>query len=88
MHPDRLNAVDPFKTVQSAYAALSGAQRFDAQYQVLGAAVLFYAYSKKLGLDPFHLLHKAERIYDDANFAYGYHVRALEDYITGEINGR
>jgi hypothetical protein len=85
MHPDRLNAVDPFKTVQSAYAALSGAQRFDPQYQILGAAVLFLSYSKRLGLDPFDLLHKAERIKDDADFAFGYHARALDNYIDGEI---
>lgn len=88
MHPDRLNAVDPFKTVQSAYAALSGAQRFPAQYQVLGAAVLFIAYCKRLGLDPHALLHKAERIKDDADFAFGYHARALDNYIDGEISGR
>lgn len=85
MHPDRLNAVDPREILKAAYAALSGAQRHASNHQVLGAAVLFIAYCDRLGLDARAMLEKAERIKKDANVAFAYHARALDNYIDGEI---
>lgn len=88
MHPDRINAVDPREILKAAYAALSGAQRHAPNHQLLGAAVLFVTYCQRLGLDARALLEKAERIKKDADVAFGYHVRALENYIDGEISGK
>ena len=85
MHPDRLNAVDPFKVLQSAYASLVGAQAQPANYQVLGIAVLFQAYCERLGLNPAEMLHRAERIKADATSVYATHARALSSYIDGEL---
>jgi hypothetical protein len=86
MNRDQLNMVPAFHTIQTAYAALSGAQASPPAQQVMGFAVLFYEACTLLRLDPSEMLDKARRVRRDAEDNYSVELRALHDYINEELN--
>ncbi|NCT81938.1 MAG: hypothetical protein GXC94_02230 [Comamonadaceae bacterium] len=86
LNRDALFSVNARAAVQSAYAALDGAQALPKPLQVAGFAVLFHETADALGLDPSQLLDMARRIRRDADLNYSLEARALRDYIQKELN--
>ena len=85
MNRDQLNMVDARLTVQTAYAALSGAQDHPAPMQVMGFAVLFNEVCEALRLDPSEMLDKARRVRRVAQDHYSLEIRPLHEYIIKEL---
>lgn len=85
MNLDQMNMVPAFSTVQTAYAALSGAQSSPAPEQVMGFALLFYEVCNELRLDPSEMLDKARRLHRHAQDHFSIELRALTDYISKEL---
>lgn len=86
MNLDQLNMVPARDTVQTAYAALSGAQGHPAAQQVMAFAVLFYEACEVLRLDPSEMLDKARRIHRNAQDHYSVELGALHTYLKKELN--
>lgn len=72
-------------TIQSAYAALDGAQSHPKPMQVMGITVLFVEVCKGLRLDPSEMLDKARRLTRHAEEHYSVELKALADYIQKEL---
>jgi hypothetical protein len=85
MNLDRLNMVPARDTVQTAYAALSGAQASPPAQQVMAYAVLFHETCVTLRLDPSEMLDKARRLHRIAQDHYSVELGALSDYIKKEL---
>jgi hypothetical protein len=85
MNHDQLNMVNARDTVQTAYAALSGAQSAPPAQQVMAYAVLFYEACQVLRLDPSEMLDKARRLHRNAQDHYSVELRALNDYLSKEL---
>ena len=85
MNRDQLNMVPAKDTIHAAYAALSGAQSFPPPQQVMGAAILFNEMCELLQLDPSEMLDKCRRVRINALDHYSIEMRALQDYIRGEL---
>lgn len=86
LNRDQLNMVPAFDTVQTAYAALSGAQSAPPAQQVMAYAVLFYEACQVLRLDPSEMLDKARRLHATAQDHYSNELRALHLYLSEELN--
>jgi hypothetical protein len=85
MNLDRLNMVPARDTVQTAYAALSGAQAAHPAQQVMAYAVLFNEVCTVLQLDPSEMLDKARRLNRIARDHYSVELGALHDYMKKEL---
>jgi hypothetical protein len=85
MNTDQLNMVPARDTVQTAYAALSGAQEAPPAQQVMGYAVLFYEVCQALQLDPSEMLDKARRLHRIAQDHYSVELGALQTYMKKEL---
>lgn len=86
MNRDQLNMVPAHPTIQTAYAALSGAQDSPAAMQVMGIAVLFHEVCMSLQLDPSEMLDKARRVRRHAEDHYSIELRAFSQYIQEEFS--
>ena len=86
MNLDQLNMVDARLTIQTAYAALSGAQSAPPAQQVMAYAVLFFEACTVLRLDPSEMLDKARRLHTNARDTLSIELGALHDYIQQELN--
>ena len=86
MNTDQLNMVPAFHTIQTAYAALSGAQDSPPAQQVMGIAVLFHEVCTNLRLDPSEMLDKARRVHRHAEDHFSLELRSLHNYIREELN--
>jgi hypothetical protein len=86
MNRDQLNMVPAHSTIQTAYAALSGAQDSPAPMQVMGLAVLFHEVCRNLRLDPGEMLDKARRVCRHAEDHYSLELRSLHNYIREELS--
>lgn len=71
--------------VTAAYQAVSTLQDFKPAQQVAGVSILFHIIAEQLGLSPSELLNKAERMTADADTYYSREVKALRDYVRGEL---
>lgn len=85
MNRDQLNMVGARATVQTAYAALSGAQEAPPAEQVMAYAVLFHEACETLQLDPSEMLDKARRLHRIAQDHYSVELGALRDYMKKEL---
>lgn len=85
MNHDQLNMVPAHPTIQSAYAALSGAQDSLPAMQVMGFAVLFNEVCKALNLDPSEMLDKARRVARHSEDHFSLEIGALRQYIHTEL---
>jgi hypothetical protein len=85
MNRDRLSMVPARDTVQTAYAALSGAQSADPAQQVMAYAILFKEACQVLRLDVSQMLDAATRLTRHAEDTYSLEVHALRDYIKKEL---
>jgi hypothetical protein len=86
MNRDQLSMVPARDTIQTAYAALSGAQSAPPAQQVMAYAVLFYEACQVLRLDPSQMLDAAQRLHRHAQDHYSVELRALNEYIAKELN--
>lgn len=82
---DQINTAAPRESVECAYFIASQLQGRTAANQVLGVAILLLALAEQIGLDKSQLLNQAERITTDADTYYTREVKALRDYIKGEL---
>lgn len=85
MNRDQLNSVVSFHAVEAAYAALSAIQAMPKHKQVMGAAVLFTVICEELGMEPSELINKAQRVAKDADGFFTREMKALRDYVKGEL---
>jgi hypothetical protein len=85
MNKDQLDMVPAHHTIQTAYAALSGAQGHPQAEQVMGIAVLFHEVCTELRLDPSEMLDKARRVRRHAQDHFSNELRALGMYIEQEF---
>ena len=85
MNRDQLNSVVSFHAVEAAYAAVSALQAMPPAKQVMGAAVLFSVLCEELKLDPSELINKAQRVAKDADGFFTREMKALRDYVKGEL---
>lgn len=85
MNRDQINMVPAHPTVQTAYAALSGAQDSPPAMQVMGIALLFHELCRELRLDPGEMLDKARRMRRHAEDHYSLELRSLTNYIRNEL---
>lgn len=86
LNQDQLAMVPAHSTIQTAYAALSGAQSSPVPMQVMGFAVLFNEACLALRLDPSEMLDRARRVARHAEDHFSIELRALRDYIQKELN--
>jgi len=86
LNHDQLSMVNARDTIQTAYAALSGAQTSPAPLQVMAYAVLFNEVCRELHLDPSQMLDAARRVHRHATDNYSHELRALGMYINQELN--
>ena len=86
LNPDQMNMVPAFHTVQTAYAAVSGAQASPPAQQVMGIALLFSELCRTLRLDPSEMLDKARRMARHAEDHRSLELRALRDYLNKELD--
>jgi hypothetical protein len=82
---DQLSMVPARQTIQTAYAALSGAQSEPPAQQVMAYAVLFAEACQVLRLDPSQALDAARRVTRHAEDNYSLELRALRQFITQEL---
>lgn len=85
MNRDQLNSVVSFHAVEAAYAAVSAVQTMAPAKQVMGAAVLFSVLCEELKLDASELINKAQRVAKDADGFFTREMKALRDYVKGEL---
>jgi hypothetical protein len=85
MNLDQLNMVNARETIQTAYAALSGAQDHPKAQQLMAYAVLFNEACQALRLDPSEMLDKARRVHRHAIDHYSLELRSLHNYIQQEL---
>jgi hypothetical protein len=85
MNKDQLNSVVSFHAVEAAYAAVSAVQAMPKAKQVAGVAVLFAVICEELKLDPSELINKAQRMSKDADGFFTREMKALRDYVQGEL---
>lgn len=83
---DQLPFVEPRKTIQAAYGALSAVQDESPGVQLGASAVLFLALVEELNLDVSQVLNQAKRIATDDDTFYRTEMRSLKAYIQGELN--
>lgn len=86
MNLDQVNSVPAHRTIQTAYAALSGAQADPVPMQVMGIAILFNEMCLALRLDPSEMLDKARRVARHAEDHFSIELRALREYLRKELN--
>lgn len=86
MNRDQLNMVPAHPTIQTAYAALSGAQDSPPAMQVMGIAVLFHEVCEALRLDPSEMLDKARRVKRHAQDHYSLELGSLHNYVREELS--
>lgn len=77
--------VQPDEAIRTAYSAISSLQVARPEYQVVGIAVLFQILSDGLGMPPNELLSKASRVIADGDTFFRREVKALRDYVKGEL---
>ena len=82
---DHIPFVEPRQTVQAAYGALSAVQGEHPGVQVAAVAVLFKVLAEELKLDVSEVLSQAHRITNADDTYYRREVKALRDYVRGEI---
>lgn len=82
---DHIPFVDPRTSTQAAYGALSAVQGEHPAVQVVAAAVLFKTLCEELKLDVSQLLDQARRIINDDDTYYRREVKALREYVKGEL---
>lgn len=85
MHIDRLNNLRPQQAVQAAFAQLSSTQHLTPAEQLAGAALLLREMAVNSGIPVSELLNKAERIAVDADTFFHRELKALRDYVKGEL---
>jgi len=82
---DKLNSIKAGMAVQAAFQAVDAIQQFPSHQQVAGVAVLFTAITDGLGVCPSELIDKGQRISKDADTYFTREVKALREYIKGEL---
>lgn len=82
---DQLFSVNPRRTVQAAYGALSANQEELKAVQVMAPAVLFLTIAQELRLDINQLLSAASQIIKHDDNPYRTEVAALRAYVCGEL---
>lgn len=82
---DHIAVMDAHRAVQAAFAALSGLGDNTPDYQVLGCALLLRVIAERAGLDLSELINQAGRMEKDADDFFRREVKALRDYVDGEI---
>jgi heterodisulfide reductase subunit B len=82
---DHIPFVDPRTTVQAAYGALSAIQGERPGVQVMAAAILIKVLVDELKLDLSELINQASRITNDDDTYFRREVKALRDYVNGEL---
>lgn len=82
---DHLATLKPHSAIQWGFAALSGMSDATPDYQVMAAALLLKVMCDRTGLDPSQLLDAAGRVERDADDFFRREVKALRDYVDGEI---
>lgn len=76
---------DPRTTVQAAYGALSAIQGERPGTQLMAVTVLFKTLAETLGADISQLLNSAERLTTDDDTFFRREVKALREYVKGEL---
>lgn len=84
-HRDALNSMSPAKAVQVGYFTASQLADFRPAEQVAGVALFLSVMCEQLRIDPREVINKAARITRDADTYYTREVKALRDYIDGEM---
>lgn len=84
---DALNMAGRDAVSATTHGLLSRMQNEKPHIQVLGAAVLFAAITRRLGLNAEEMYHKASRILRDVEFdkASNHRFAALRAYAAGEL---
>lgn len=82
---DNLPTTNARDAVTAAYQAVSTLQDFTPAQQVAGVSILFHTIAESLGISPSELLNKAQRMATDADTHYAREVKALRDYVKGEL---
>lgn len=85
MDKDKLNSSNPKQTIDAAYAALSSIQDRPAHVIVAGISVLFVELAEQTGIGVSELVSKAQRISRDGDTFFDREVKALRDYVKGEL---
>lgn len=85
MRPSALSTIRAHQAVQAGYAMVSAAQVFTPAEQVAGIAVVFNEMAERLGVSVAELLDKARRIAAQDDTFFQREVKALRDYIDGEL---
>lgn len=85
MNIDQLNNLRSLDAVQGAVAVVDRLQDLPAAQQVAGLAVAFVIFAETLRISPSALINKAERMVTNADTFYTRDVKALRDYVEGEI---
>jgi hypothetical protein len=83
---DQANMVNPRLTIQTAYAALSGAQSEPAPQQLIAYAILFNEACNVLRLDVSEMLDKARRCARIAEDHYSIEIHALREFLRQGLN--
>jgi len=82
---DELNSMSPAKAVQVAYFTATQLQDFRPAEQVAGVALFLNELCEQVGIDARETLNKGGRMAVDADTFYQREVKALRDYIKGEL---
>lgn len=82
---DQIPFSDPTLVVRTAYAALSAVQAETPGHQVAGVALLLREMCDGLRLDLSQVLASAHRIASANDTFFQREVKALRDYVQGEL---
>lgn len=82
---DQISFVEPRTVLEASYGALSSIQTERPGVQVMAVAVLFKTLADELKLDVSELMNQASRIATDDDTPYRANVRALREYVKGEL---
>lgn len=82
---DQINSMNASKAVQVAYFIASQLQDFTPAQQAAGAALFLNELCEQVPLDARAVLNKSARMAKDADTFYQREVKALRDYIKGEL---
>ena len=85
MNLDKLHSCDPRFVTEAAYTLITAAQQYPAAIQVGAVALLFREMAEVMGLDVSALLNQVQRIAKDSDTNYSREIRALRNYIKGEL---
>lgn len=82
---DALNSLHPQVAVQAAYHIADRLQDHRPAAQIAGVALLLNELCAAVGLDAGEVINKSARMAKDADTFFNREVKALRDYIKGEL---